>query len=405
MAKRSILKDSSRVSAVWSQLFGIVSNFSTINPGEAKPNYCCSFLVPLSRKVQNNNSRQALRPSKMKVKLSYISSAVRRLNIDHEVEISNTIVIEEGAVVVVKVLSELDKVNVLEDSNGINRKLVAGDIIPGVLCKRKAMKEFSGDIPKQLDVGDNLHLINDAGMFGQLTGFEPTYGIPIEVTVLGSIIRQGKQINTKDAAIDSPEELDLQAPLIAVVGTSMDIGKTTTACKIVQHFINRGLKVAYAKLTGIAYLGELKPLIDSGAKPVMDFLDGGLPSTFGRPEEVIKAAFGILTELDKTQPNLIVVEFGNSILGAANVSTLLQNATIQNHIKATIVVASNTVDAWGAKEIMNQYGVPIMAMTGPLANNSATADFIEEMLGIPTESNFGISNMPKTMKLLDTTLI
>ena len=340
----------------------------------------------------------------MKVKLNYISSAVRRLNLDYEVEISNTIVIEEGAVLVGKVLSDTDKVNALEDRNGIIHKLVAGDIIPGVLCKRRAMKELSGDIPKQLYVGDNLHLINDAGMFGHLRGFEPTYGMPIEVTILGSIIRQGKQINTKDAGLESPEELDLQAPLIAVVGTSMDIGKTTTACKIVKHFINRGLKVAYAKLTGIAYLGELKPLIDSGAEPVMDFLDGGLPSSFGCQEQVIKAAFSILAELNKSKPNFIVVEFGNSILGQANVSTLLQNATIQNHIKATIVVASNTVDAWGAKEIMNQYGVPITTMTGPLANNSATADFIEEMLGIPTESNFSNSDMPKTMKLIETTL-
>jgi hypothetical protein len=179
----------------------------------------------------------------------------------------------------------------------------------------------------------------------------------------------------------------------------MDIGKTTTICKLVKHFKRQGLRVAAAKLAGVAFLQDPLKIKDAGADPVIDFVDAGLPSTCGDAKNVVQAALGVLHEVNQSAPDVIVAEFGDGILGEYNVNHLLQHPDIQKHIRTVIVGASDFVAAWGAKQIMQQYGLGIDLITGPAVNNETGAAFIEKNLGIAAESNLHAT--PKTLRLVE----
>jgi hypothetical protein len=340
----------------------------------------------------------------MQAHLSKITSIVARLHLPASVAISDDIIPVEGAVILVEALSDEGKNNTLEFANGRVGHLVQGDIIPAVLGKRRALREYSGDIPRSVVPGDMLYLLCESGLVGEIRGLNAVWGVPMQVKVLGGIIDPitGKQLNIKDAAVARRHSLAESAPIIGVVGTCMDIGKTTTIRKLIKHFKNQGLKVAAAKLSGVASIHDINLIHDAGAQPVLGFHDGGLPSTCGDTSSVVETALGILHELNQSDPDLIMVEFGDGILGEYNVEHLLRCQDIQQHMCAFIVGAPDFVAAWGAREIMRDYGLPITLITGPVANNDTGAQYVERNLRLPAESNQHA--MPKTIRLVEESL-
>ncbi len=335
----------------------------------------------------------------MKVRLTKFPSVVRRLNLSYEVEVTGNIPSEEGVVVAVEVLDEQGTNNLLEFANGRMGHLVRGDIIPGVLGKRRALKEYSGDIPTGLQVGDILELICDSGLLGKISGIERGWRRPVQVRVIGGLVEKGTPMNIKNHSIDWSKALSTSAPIVAVGASCMSTGKTTVICKMIKHFQEKGMTVAAVKLTGVAYDGDLLKFKDSGADPVLSFLDAGLPSTCGDPDDVVQAGLGILKEVNKKDPDLIVIEFGDGVLGEYNVESLLRHRDIQKYIKAIIFSASDIAAAWGGNEIVKQYGLAISLITGPAVNNETGVSFIEKHLNISAESNLG--EMPVTMQLLE----
>lgn len=338
----------------------------------------------------------------MHVQLTKIPSVVRHLQLSSTIELSDTITAEEGAVIVVEALLDQGKNNLFEFTTGRIGQLVEGDIIPGVLGKRRALREYSGDIPEEVHVGDILYLLCESGVFGEIKGINKEWGVPMQVRVLGSVIEQGKPLNTKNFGIASAQSLPVSAPIIGVVGTSMNIGKTTTICKLIKHFKGQGLKIAGVKLSGVASVQDLDKISDAGAWPVYGFNDAGLPSTCGDAQQAVAVALGILAEANKSQPDVIIAEFGDGIIGEYNVTHMLRSLEIQQHISSFIVGAGDLVAAWGAKELLTQYGITITLITGPVVNNDTGAQFIEKHLNIPAESNQRA--MPKALHLVEANL-
>jgi hypothetical protein len=338
----------------------------------------------------------------MQTQLTKIPSALAKLNLPATVEISEQILPEEGAVILVEALSDAGKNNLMEYTSGRVGFLVEGDILPVVLGKRRALREYSGDIPTRLAIGDILYYLCESGVVGEIKGLNEQWGLPMQVKVLGSIVVNGKQLNMKDVAIPKRRSLENCAPIVGVVGTCMNIGKTTTICKLIKHFKAKGLKVAGVKLSGVASTQDLDKLRDAGASPVLGFMDGGLPSTCNDTHEVIEVALGIIHAVNQSQPDLIIAELGDGILGEYNVGNIISCPQIQQHISSFIVGAGDLVSAWGAKEIMQQYGVDVTLITGPAVNNDTGVQYVEKNFHVPAESN--LHAMPKTIALIEAEL-
>ncbi|MEK9143946.1 MAG: hypothetical protein AAB481_04975, partial [Patescibacteria group bacterium] len=148
----------------------------------------------------------------MKIKFDKIPSLLKNVPLSSESQFQESIKPKEGLVIAVQALDSEAKNNILETTDGRLGKLVTGDIVPAVLGKRRALKEYAGDIPSTLTMGDELYWLCESGLVGEIKGLNERWGIPMKVTVLGALINDGKTINMKDFAIQWKKDVIKSVP-------------------------------------------------------------------------------------------------------------------------------------------------------------------------------------------------
>src|SRR5262245_38066372 len=171
-----------------------------------------------------------------------------------------------GDVVVARVLNDNATYNMLELPTGRLAKVNPGDLIAGVLGRRRALKGFVGDVPEKVKAGDELHLLNLGGVIGSCSGHHSSLNDAIRVEVIGLAQNGGASTqNIGDVRVPLRQQLGPTAPMVVVAGACMNSGKTYAATEIIQVATRRGLRVAAAKLSGIACLRDTLNMADHGA--------------------------------------------------------------------------------------------------------------------------------------------
>jgi len=318
----------------------------------------------------------------MRITLDKIGSSTARLNLPREVEISSHIEAREGNVLAVKALMEKSVYDRLELTTGRMAKINKGDVIAGTLGYRRALKGFVGTIPESLHAGDTIHVLNLGGVLGLCIGKNPDVGSPLEVEALGTVMLDGKPANICQNALRPRQDLPACPPLVVVAGTCMSAGKTGAASELVKRFAQSGSRVAAAKLSGVAALRDTLDMEDHGAFATLSFLDCGLPST-ARVTDLAPYARAILAELAEKKPDVIVLELGDGILGDYHVGSFFQHSDLTRATKAVVMCANDLVAAWGAKKLMEEWGIPITVVSGPVTDNQTGTDYISRELQLP----------------------
>jgi hypothetical protein len=312
-----------------------------------------------------------------------IGSATSPLDLTKAVSvISECVSPHVGDVVAVKALGESVTYGNLELPSGRLAKINAGDILIGVLGKRRALKGFVGDVPDSIKAGDRLHLLNMGGVIGVCKGHHSSLTDAIEVEVLGVACDDDENIlNIADNALKPTDFLDNIAPVVVVAGTCMNSGKTIAATEIISQAHHAGLRVAAGKLSGIAALRDTFNMQDHGAIATASFLDCGLPSTVdaGNLAPMAKA---ILNRLNESGPDLIIVELGDGIIGGYAVDSILQDADIKQATGAFVFCASDYVGVVGGIEILRRLDIEIDVIAGSVTDSQMGQDFVEKGFGI-----------------------
>ena len=358
-----------------------------------------------------------------------IGSATSPLNLTKTVSvIDENDAPKAGDVVVVRALSESVTYGNLELPNGRLAKINRNDVLIGVLGRRRALKGFVGDVPESVKTGDKLHLLNMGGVIGVCLGHHSSLSDAIEVEVLGIAVycdaetcfgdaetgRHGDAgisvqssefsdlistdnenispsarhrvsasqiMNIADNALKPTDFLKKSAPIVVVAGTCMNSGKTVAAAEIIKQAAHAGLKVAGAKMSGIACLRDTLNMEDHGAFRTASFLDCGLPSTVdcGDLAPVAKA---ILNHLNEFQPDLIVVELGDGIVGGYAVDSVLQDFEIKSAISSFVFCASDYVGVIGGMTVLKDLGIEIDVIAGSVTDSPMGEDFVQNEFGI-----------------------
>jgi hypothetical protein len=345
------------------------------------------------------------------VEVDKIGSATSPLNLGKTVSVINeNLSPKSGDVVVVKALSESVTYGNLELPSGRLAKINRNDILLGVLGKRRALKGFFGDVPTTIKSGDKLHLLNMGGVIGVCSGHHSSLSDAIEVEVLGIVVSEppalaGGQIdeltddfrneasliagwqpafrplNIADNALTPENTLKPSAPIVIIAGTCMNSGKTVAATEIVKQASHAGLRVAGAKMSGVACLRDTLNMQDCGAFTTASFLDCGLPSTVG-VDDLAPIAKAILNKLNESKPDLIVVELGDGIVGGYSVDSILLDNEIKNATASFIFCASDYVGVIGGIEVLKRFGITIDVIAGSVTDSQSGEDFVVENFGI-----------------------
>lgn len=308
-----------------------------------------------------------------------IGSATSPLNLTKTVAVINeNPTPKAGDVVIVRALSESVTYGNLELPNGRLAKINRNDVLIGVLGKRRALKGFVGDVPGSVKAGDRLHLLNMGGVIGVCLGHHSSLSDAIEVEVLGLAANEnGVILNIGDHALKPTASMKPSAPIVVVAGTCMNSGKTVAATEIIKQAHHAGLKVCGAKMSGVAALRDTLNMEDHGAFQTASFLDCGLPSTvdYGDLAPVAKA---ILNHLNSFEPDLIVVELGDGIVGGYAVDSVLKDEEIKDAISSFVFCASDYVGVVGGMAVLQSLGIEIDVVAGSVTDSQMGEDFVEE---------------------------
>lgn len=330
-----------------------------------------------------------------KVHIDKIGSVTKNLALKQTEKITDDLSCAMGTVLAAQVLEDKSIYNELELPSGRMSKLKKGDIIAVALGERMALKGFAGRLPKSLKTGDVIHLLNMGGVAGECTSANiKEVGDPLRIRVLGGIERSGKLLNIGQATLFQPEKsLKTKVPLIITTGSSMDSGKTTVAVEITKTLTRMGMKLAGAKLTGVGAMRDLFKMQDYGVSEAVSFVDAGITSTANINEAIINnVAKGAINYLGRNNPDAIMVEFGDGLLGRYGVMALLKDKEIQKNVYLHIGCARDPVGAIKLAESCAEIGLPIDVISGPVTDNQVGEDIVREALNILTYNAFNPNN-------------
>ena len=261
----------------------------------------------------------------------------------------------------------------LENIHGRRGDLYEGDEIIVAYGNRYAPDQFEAYVP------DNLgpcHLVAGGGVAAQVASRHAGIKPATRIEVIGALMRaDGRAVNLADFAL-APPPSPRPARVIAVVGSSMNAGKTTTVSGLIHGLSRAGFSVGAAKLTGTGSGGDLWSMRDAGAGLALDFTDAGHASTFGVSEEDLgQVAQLLLARLGEAGMDIAVVEIADGLLQRETAALALTGHG-RGWFDGFLFAAADAMGAAFGCQWLTQRGIAPLAISGlvtasPLAAREA----------------------------------
>jgi hypothetical protein len=292
----------------------------------------------------------------------------------------------DGDLVIVRCLDSTGAYDSVEDDMGAPVKLYRGDVIVATLGTRRSGTNLIGEVPNQpIAAGDRLDLVAQGGLVATCVAVPAYYGtraLPMEVVGFPADAA-GRVRNIDDApviAIRETRRPPIAKPLLFVCGTSAEVGKTTFVCQfnVVAKEHEPRLRTAAIKACGTGRAKDCLNYRAANYDVVTDFVDAGMPSTYGVPEARFRAMLHTLIEHCAERADLVVVEIGGDFLEARAPEAL----DVMAELNGQCVMMVN--DAMGAIEglrILRALGRQPLVIGTFKQNLRALAD----RLGVPAD--------------------
>jgi hypothetical protein len=332
----------------------------------------------------------------------YKASCLKRIDLDEEeieVEYSGHRP-QTGDVIAVRITSVNETYRELDLEGGELVELQEGDIVLGTFGNRAGVKGYIGEVPEDIKEGDRVSFLGSGGIFGDYTSSAKELEEPCTAEFLG-YVRNGEEIlNMKDHGVETAEEIEVDASMVAVVASRMDAGKTTLASELIER-LSEEYSVGSLKFTGSARERDRLSMYDAGSEISLDFVDAGLPSTVEDPEEVISSAKGLVNEAWRQEDlDFVVVEFGAGLISNYRVQEVLRDLDIKDTVFSVCAVSLDVMGAYGLKEALDDIDYSITFCSGPITDTTAGKQTIEDYVGVPTCNAFKEGEMDEAVELV-----
>lgn len=270
---------------------------------------------------------------------------------------------------------ELDTYTV-ETPDGSAEEIVPGEVMVGALGTRAATLQVTGSWE---EIGDELelHTLTRAGVLGKRTSAALESDPVADVAYLGHLVRDGKALNMADF-VEPTEKRELEAPVILIIGTSMDSGKTVTGVAMVRELVAMGKKVVACKVTGVGRLKDTLAMKEAGAAAIADFVDVGLPSSVVPREEYAAALELLLSKVAAEEPDVVLIEAGASPLEPYRGDVAME--VLRDKVAFTVLCAS---DPYAVMGVMQAFNMTPDLVTGRCTATRAGIELIEKLVEVP----------------------
>lgn len=263
------------------------------------------------------------------------------------------------------VLARVDRLGYqtrLELPSGRKASLHVGDEIIVAYGDRYATDQFEAEVPS--DLGPT-YLVATGGvasnMLSRAKGIRPATSIT-PIGLIGDA--RGAPLNLSQFALEPRLPLPVRPRTIAVLGTSMNSGKTTTNRYLVSGLSQAGYKPGAAKVTGTGSGGDFWVMVDASAHVVVDFTDAGYSATYKIPTDLLeKAAIDLVTHLAEEGCGIILIEIADGLLHQQNIE-LLQTEFFRNYVDGILFAAGDSMGAVMGVSQLQALGLPVLGVSG-----------------------------------------
>lgn len=258
----------------------------------------------------------------------------------------------------------------IELPGGRRSRLYVDDEVLACYGHRYAPDQYGIRVPEHMQ---RCALATSGGVAGDVESQHEAMGRPTmlqPIAMLGDL--SGAPLNLSRFALPTVEHHAVGVPVFAVLGTSMNSGKTTMAANVIRGLNRAGLRVAAAKVTGTGSGADYWQMLDAGAAVVRDFSDCGLPSTFRASIDTLRRVFfSLLADLERHAPDAIVIEISDGLFQRETAAMLSAPWFAQN-VNRALLAAPDAMALTSCVGIVREHGLRI-AGTGGLISRSPLA--------------------------------
>ncbi len=273
----------------------------------------------------------------------------------------------------------------LESPEGRRVQLYEGDLILVAYGDRYAPDQFEAVVPE--DLGP-CQLVASGGVAGMVVSRHPRARGATGISPLGLLQdAAGATVNLSRFGMPRKQIPAMRPRVVAVVGTSMNAGKTTTAASLIQGLTRAGLRVEATKVTGTGSGNDYWSMRDAGASQVLDFTDMGYATTAGLPlHDIERTAVSLIAHCAAAAPDVIVVELADGLL-QRETAALISSEAFRGAVDAMLFAAADAMGALSGREWLISKGVKLIGVSGlvtasPLSSREAAAAIGEPLIGL-----------------------
>jgi hypothetical protein len=248
----------------------------------------------------------------------------------------------------------------VELPTGRKATIRSGDEIVVSYGNRYAPDQFEALVPTDLGPA---HLVAGGGIAARATAQHAKMKGATQIEPIGLLgDADGKPLNLKSFAL--PSSRQPLPPVIAVFGTSMNAGKTTTAASIIRGLTNAGYRAGAAKVTGTGAGNDLWSMRDAGAVASYDFTDAGFATTYLAPvKDIIKGAVNLSSALAAEGAEVVVMEIADGLF-QEETSALAANPDFCALLTACVFAAGDSMGAVAGANRLRDLGHAVVAISG-----------------------------------------
>ncbi len=255
----------------------------------------------------------------------------------------------------------------LESPDGRRALMHLGDEILVTFADRYAPDQFESQVPRGLGAA---HLVAAGGIASLMLSRHAGIRRPTDIVPIGLVgDDRGLPLNVADFGLAPVAPPQHRPPVLAVVGTSMNSGKTTTAHWIVHTLARAGLKPGATKVTGTGSGNDYWVMKDAGAHMMLDFTDVGLASTFRIHMDVIeRKAIQLIDHLTVAGCGAIAVEIADGLF-QHETACLLRSEPFLSRVDAFVFAAADSMGALGGYARLRGLGLPVVGIAGRVSRS------------------------------------
>ncbi len=282
------------------------------------------------------------------------------------------------------VLARVDKIGQhphIELPCGRKAKLFPGDEILVCYGNRYAPDQFEAEIPPDLS---SCHLAAAGGLASLVLSKHPLMAPATTITPIGLLgDSNGQRLNLSAWALQPTSYIGQRPLTVAVVGSSMNSGKTTAAADLIKGLVLAGMKVGAAKITGTGAGNDIWMMRDAGASPVWDFTDAGLASTYrATPKQVEGILTTLTSHLAASGVEAIVLEIADGLY-QDETSKLVSSSAFRYAVDGVLLASTTSLGAGAGVQCLQHYQLPVLAISGVVTASPLAAREAAKATGLP----------------------